>query len=355
MRKRIAWLISCGLVAGLLATPGIASAHTNEAIAETGGFALTLPGVGLNVDVMLDDYGNIESVDVVDPGAEEATAEEGAPLEAHKVRFEIDEDGTRLSVMAKKHKLTSKVQAGTLEALLGAHEWSAVLFEDLSTDPTVVAFTVGVAVDGTPALTGIGVTGLSSEAAYTVVADEDDDDDAVAVLTFTWDGFTKVLKIRVDVDDDDEDDDDEDGPSAVLKIELRAKDRQRLQGDLDTFVGPHSWDGLLCDGTPVTVAYTIEKDGSLTLGEVTPVDGFTVKEQESGFQVRFDGSKARLHVKFVETDDGSWDLKVDAKTTEKCKHDDDDDEREIGKQEKPRKDRDDRDDDDDDSDDEDDD
>lgn len=320
----------------MLATPGIASAHTNEAIAETGGFALTLPGVGLNVDVMLDDYGNIERVGVVDP--------DGAALEPHKVRFEIGEDGTRLSVMAKKHKLTSKVQAGSLEALLGVHEWSADLFEDGSTELTVVAFTVADAGDGTPVLMDIEVTGPHADAGDTLVADEDeDDDDAVAVLTFTWEGFTKVLKIKVDVDDDDDDEDDEDGPSAVLKIELRAKDRQRLQGDLVSFVGPHSWDGLLCDGTPVAVAYTIGDDGSVRFGEATAENGFTVKQQERGFQVRFDGTKARLQVKFGQTEDGSWDLKVDAKTTEKCKHDD---EREIGKQDKPRKDRDDRDDDD---------
>jgi len=338
VRKRFAWLITTGLVASSLAIPGIAAAHTNEAIAETGGMMLTLPGTGISIDVMLDEFGNISEVDVIDPSVPpvpEGTEELTDP--AHKVRFEIDEDGTRLSVMAKKHKMTSKVQAGALEDLLGEHVWSAVLFPEHSEDPTTVAFTVKDG--GGPSITDVIVTGSAAddpEVMYSASeGDDDDDEDAMVIITFSWNGYTKILKIKVDVDDDENDDD---GPSAVLKIELRAKDRQRLRGELSEFVGLHDWSGRLCDGATVSVAYEIvDGTGKLIPGDVV-IDGpeveygYSVKNQERGFQVTFDGSKARLHVKFGETDDGTWDLKVDAKTTEKCKHNPN-----RGKKDKPEK------------------
>jgi hypothetical protein len=354
VRKRIAWLITTGLVASSLAIPGIAAAHTNEAIAETGGMMLTLPGTGISIDVMLDEFGNVSEVDVIDPSVPpvpEGTEELTDP--AHKVRFEIDEDGTRLSVMAKKHKLTSKVQAGSLTELAGEHVWSAVLFPEHSGDPTTVTFTVND--DGGPSITDVIVTGSAMddpEVTYSMSEGDGDDEDAMVVITFSWNGYTKILKIKVDMDDDEDDDD---GPSALLKIELRAKDRQRLRGDLADFIDGYTWHGLLCDetdGTKVSVNYSIGNEGQLTVGNVAfddlvSEDGYSVKEQERGFQVTFDGSKARLHVKFGETDDGTWDLKVDAKTTEKCKHNPN-----RGKKDKPEKaERGDRDDDKDDEDD----
>lgn len=312
MRRRIAWLITTGLVASALAVPGIAVAHTNEAIAETGGMELALLGAELTVDIGLDELGNITTIDVIDP----SVGPEGEAIEVtdpHRMRFEIDEDGTRLAVMAKKHKLTSKVKAGTFDALLGQHDWSTELFTGT---PVTVLFTVS----GTPAaplVTVDEIVGLPEDEYEISSGAEDDDGNTRVMITFTRDGYTKVLKIKVAVDDDD----DEDGPSAVLKIELRAKDRQRLRGDLSEFTGDHLWTGRLCDNSTVTVSYSIADDGALTVGDVSGAE-HTVKEQQRGFQVRFDGTKARLRVKFGQTDEGTWDLKVDAKTTEKCKHDD---------------------------------
>ena len=102
VRKRIARLITTGLVASSLAMPGIAAAHTSEAIAETDGMILTLPGVGLNVDIALDELGNIEEVVVVGPAAGPGAGAEVPTIDdSHRVRFEIDEDGTRVSVMAR--------------------------------------------------------------------------------------------------------------------------------------------------------------------------------------------------------------------------------------------------------------
>lgn len=325
MRKRIAWLITTGLVASALAVPGIALAHTNEAIAETGGMELALLGAELTVDIGLDEFGNIVMIDVMDPAAPETEGEEAADgaievTDPHRMRFELGDDGTRMAVMAKKHKLTSKVQAGSFDALLGQHEWSSELFPGSEVD---VLFTVSGTADA-PIVTVDGVVGLPPEATSDIGPGDGDDGEAIAVVTFSLDGYTKVLKIKVAVDD--EDGDDEDGPSAVLKIELRAKDRQRLQGELAELAGPRTWTGRLCEGEVVAVDYVINPDGTLTEPTVTaPVDQlYTIKLQERGFQVRFDGTKARLQVKFGQTEEGVWDLKVDAKTTEKCKHDDGD-------------------------------
>jgi hypothetical protein len=341
VRKRLAWLIATGLIAGSLAIPGVAVAHTNEAIAETGGMELALLGSELTVDIDLDEFGNLAMVDVYDatvppPDPEAAPAEEDQELsDPHRFRFEDEEDGTRLDVMAKKHKLTSKVKAGALEDLVGSHTWSAVLFPESDlTDPTFVTFEVTA--DGQIFLEDAGIAPLPSCVVPVTKTDDDDDDDEDAAVTiiFTWNGYTKILKIKVDVDDEDG----EDGPTAVLKVELRAKDRQRQRGMIEDFEGDHTWTGLLCDGTLAMVDYSIDETGVLGRGAVTfePPDGdpeyqqpsYEVKDQERGFWVRFDEGKARVHVRFGQTEEGEWDLKVDAKTTEKCKHhDDENDER----------------------------
>lgn len=335
MKKRMTWLIMSGLVASLLALPVIATADTTNAIAETGGFSLALMGSGLTVDIALDDAGNIETVDVADVGSEpdpSPTASDAAASfdeDPHKFRFELADDGTRVDVKAKNHKLTSKVKAATLADLVGPHVWSGVLFPDATGGdaPTPVTFEISEA-NGQLLIHDVAVGLLPGDVDYVM---DPSDDPGKAAITFTWQGFTKTLKIDVDVDDDDGDDE----PSAVLKIELRGKDRQRLRQDLSSFIGVHSWNGRLCDGTQLNVIYNIGDNGQIGLPTVTigggegPADqGYTIKEKEHGFDVRFDDSKARLKVKFSEKDDSLWELKVDSKT-DTCKHKDD-----TGKNEK---------------------
>ncbi len=321
MKKRMTWLIMSGLVAGLLALPVIATADTTNAIAETGGFSLSLLGTGLNVDIELDGAGNLEAVNVATPGLEfdpvgdQATDEVDGP---HRFRFDHEEDGTRVDVKSKNHKLTSKVKVADLAELVGTHEWIGVLFPDaIGGDvPTTVTFVVADG-GGGPLITEVIVTsGIDSVIEYA-------DDASKAVVVFTWEGYTKELKIQVDIDDDDD-------PSAMLKVELRGKDRQRLRQDLASFVGDHFWNGRLCDGTPLAISYTIDGFGEIgppivNVGEggenATVADHrFTVKDKEHGFDVRFTDSKVRVKVKFSEKDDGQWELKVDSKT-DKCKHD----------------------------------
>ncbi len=322
MKKRLVLLIISGVVASSLTIPVFAAADTTNAIAETGGFSLSLLGTGLNVDIELDSAGKLETVNVATPGLESDPAGNEATDgvdDRHRIRFDHGEDGTRVDVKAKNHKLTSKVKVANLADLVGTHEWTGVLFPEATGGkvPTTVTFVVA---DDGPLITDVVVTsGIESVIEYA-------DDASKAVVVFTWEGYTKELKIQVDIDDNDNGDD----PSAMLKVELRGKDRQRLRQDLALFVGEHFWNGRLCDGTPLTVSYTIDELGeigppSVTVGaggdDGTVADhGFTVKDKEHGFDVRFTHSKARVKVKFSEKDDGQWELKVDSKT-DKCKHD----------------------------------
>ncbi|NNL47043.1 MAG: hypothetical protein HKO76_01595 [Acidimicrobiia bacterium] len=324
MKKKLILLVISGLVASSLTLPVLAAADTTNAIAETGGFSLSLLGTGLNVDIELNSAGNLETVDVATPGLEPepaaAEATDGVD-DPHRFRFDHKEDGTRIDVKSKNHKLTSKVKVATLADLVGTHEWTGVLFpEAIGGDvPTNVTFVVADGGDG-PLITDVEVTnGIDSVIEYA-------DDASKAVVVFTWEGYTKQLKIQVDIDDDDDGDD----PSAMLKVELRGKDRQRLRQDLASFVGEHVWNGRLCDGTPLTVTYVIDGLGEIGTptvavgigGDAIPVadDGYSIKDKEHGFDVRFTDSKARVRVKFSQKDDGLWELKVDSKT-DKCKHD----------------------------------
>ena len=104
MRKRIAWLITTGLIAGSLAIPGMAFANTNEAIAETGGMELALLGSGFTVDVGLDDFGNIASVDVADPTEVYSAARFGRDLKWNDEIEEIVGDSEANSFLARPYR-----------------------------------------------------------------------------------------------------------------------------------------------------------------------------------------------------------------------------------------------------------
>ena len=84
-------------------------------------------------------------------------------------------------------------------------------------------------------------------------------------MKFTNDGFTVRLTIAVRVDNDDDN-----AGEAKLRFTLTGRDIQRLT--LAELVGAHTWTGTLCDGTAASFAYTVNADGTLTAGAVTPAD-----------------------------------------------------------------------------------
>ena len=334
-RSRIV-LLAALVAANLLVVSGAASADTTEAIAETGGMTLELAvlGVPLDVSVALDEFGNITEVGVSDETVVEDKTED------HKVKFSNEDDTIRIDINAKKSKLKATVKTTDLAAITGAHVWSGLLFT--ATDSSQVQFDVTDDGSGNPLIGNVAVVSLFPAEATSEIGDvevdiDEDEAESSVKVTFNWNGYEMTLKIKANVEFDDEDGD----RPVSLKIELKGKDDQKLREDsLDAIVGPHMWDGLLCDGTNVAVKYTVGEAGVVTVDGVTadgqPTDAVDIKKDGKGFKVEFDDSKASVDVDLKQKDDGLWELKVKSKTTEHCKHDDQDDEKSDEKKDKSK-------------------
>ena len=324
MIRRLRTLVSGLVVTSLLVVPGTAVAQTTEIVADTGGASLqlTVLGTPVQIGVVLDELGQITEVTV---GGETVTSEGTS-----KVRVVLGDDPAATAVVevkAKKDKLRTQVRATTLDGLVGPQSWSGKLFG--SDVPTTVTFDV-TNDGGVPGITNIVVGAVSpADATYEVRGPstkvEHDEAEAEAAILFRWNGYDMKLKIEVEVENDDDH-----GLMAKLKVELKGKDRQLLRNQLlADIAGQRTWQGRGCNGEAYEVTYTISSgDGSLTVDSAT-VDGIPVTDIEihdHRFEIRFPDSKTRLEVSTRQNGDGTWDLKVDSKTTEKCRDDDDDDE-----------------------------
>ena len=317
MKRRWATLLATALAMNVFVLPGAALASTTEVIADTGGMLVAL-GSGLNINVTLDEIGHI---DVVTVGNGVAFTEDRAG--DHKIRFSNDEDSTRVDVKAKNSKLSASVKASDLASIVGTHTWSANLFGAGDTDVTFVVGDDGgdpVIVDGSVLVTP--AAGELFDIGDIKTEDDDDEVGSSVKVIFTFDGYQMVLKISVERDLEEDDDDEADERSYKLKIELKGKDLQKLQG-LVSPEGDYFWEGLLCDLTPVRVDYSVDRSGTVIAIDVN-VDGYELKEKDHGFEVKFDDSKAKVSVSVKQKDDGTWELKVKSKTTEKCDDHDDD-------------------------------
>jgi len=294
----------------LLALPMTVLGNTSGPIAQTGGMTATFPllGSSLKVEVKLDVVGNVSQVNLDPIGTYSATK-----LGPHAVTFTRADGATQVNIKAKGDKLSIKASAGTLDALVGFGTWSANV---LGTGTATVAYTIGKASNGTPT---VAINSVVAPAGITVVQDppktetEDHGASASVKVAFSLNGFTKKLTIKVSVKADGE-------RPASLKIELSGKDRQKLTGTLAELLGSHTWSGRLCNGTAIGIRYNVLGDNST--GTVAYVDATggtaTVKSNEHGFSARFDGTKITVKVRLQKAEDGTYALKVDAKT-DKCK------------------------------------
>ncbi len=332
MRRRMTTLLATAVAMSVMALP--AQASTTQAVADTGGMTLTLDVLGspLAIAVSLDDVGHITEVTVSDSAFEPTAAGD------HKVRFTDATSGTRIDIKAKNSKLSAAVKASDLASLIGTHEWKGALFA--SEQETTVSFGVADDGSGNPILHDVVVAELNPADAVAEVGDihsgTDDEGEAESSVKvdFLWNGYTMTLKVEVSAESGDGDHDGGDDLSSdavdhfTLKVELKGKDRQILREELlSNLLGEYAWVGRLCDGTEVTVSYTVAEPGTVQLGTVTiggvPSDAFRLDTRDHGFQVRFDDSKAKLSVD-LKQDDGVWVLKTRSKTTETCdQHSDD--------------------------------
>ena len=121
-------------------------------------------------------------------------------------------------------------------------------------------------------------------------------------MAFSRDGYTKKLTIKVSVKAEG------DHP-ASLQLALSGKDRQKMSGTLAELAGSHTWSGKLCDGTAVTIGYTVNPDGTVAYGSATGGTA-TVKTGEHGFTARFDGTKVKVMISLKQAKDGSYSLQT---------------------------------------------
>jgi hypothetical protein len=293
----------------LFLLPASASAHTNEQIAETNGFTATLPlfGTSLTVAVSLDDVGNLSSVSVTPTGTYTATRSE-----PHDVRLASNDGQSTIVLRAKGDKLGVRAKVPTLQDLLGSGTWTGDVFG--TGDTTSVPYTIGVDGAGNPTITigsVVAPSGVATEVQPPKTKTTDKGVKTSVRVVFRFDGVTKTLTITVAVKTGD-------APSATLKIELKAKDRQRLEGNLADLVGNRTWSGHLCDGTPVSVAYEVTSDGRVVFTSATGAPA-TTKAKGNGFEVRFTDTKVKVAVKLQERD-GMWRLSVKGSTGKCGKH-----------------------------------
>jgi hypothetical protein len=306
-------------LAALLALPLVALATTSDAIAQTGGMTVTLPGLGtpVTVTVVLDASGNLSSVNL-DPT--NAATYSASTVNGHAVSFVNAGGTTQVRVKAFGSKLSVGASAATLADLVGSGTWSANVF-GAGTGSTV-HYTVGSS-SGTPTLSidSVSTSGGATSTTIAPVTKTGKDGSSVSGgATFTKDGFEKTLTIRVSVSSGG-------AKKASIKITLTGRDVQKMAGPLATLAGSHTWSGTTCAGTAVGLTYTVGLDGSVTYVSAT---GGTVtlggwdhglgfghgfwkgfgsdKESEhaatatpsDGFLARFDGTRLMVWVRLAQ-------------------------------------------------------
>jgi hypothetical protein len=306
-------------LAALLALPAAASANTSGPIAQTGGMTVILPLLGnpLKIAVTLDVVGNISNVDV-DPVGDFSATHVGP----HAVSFATTDGSTKVSVRALGDRMSVRASSKSLDNLVGSGTWSADLFG--TGDTTKVNYTVGKAVDGSPTLKIDSVNAAPSDVTVDQKSVQTMSNDwgssASDRIDFTRNGFTKHLWIRVSLrkegDDKDSNSTGLDRP-ASLSFQLSGKDRQVLTNTLAKLEGTHTWTGVNCDGTPATVTFTVNHDGTVSF--VSAVPPATASDTEHGFRARFDGTHSKVQVRLWQNKDLTWTLQVDARGGWWCK------------------------------------
>ena len=267
------------LVAG--GTAASASSVPAPKVAGASSFTLNLLGAPITVGVTTGVDGSLTNVDV-DPTVLVATA-----ARINKVSFSNVAGTMSVSVRANHGGQRLTVRAATLAELASTGSgWKGDVFGN-DVESSVTFDVVDNA--GSPELANVLCTpgaGITCSLPVTTSGHDDDDDDGSSVsssVTFTSEtGATRTLRIRVGMHTDDG------NTQAVVRISL-----SRITEAAITGVGPHTWTGVLCDGTPATINYEVAEGGAIT---VTPDAAFTVKGHErDGVKVMFaSGEQVRI-------------------------------------------------------------
>jgi hypothetical protein len=217
----------------------------------------TLPlfGVQLTVDVSTTPDGSIGTI-AVNP-ASGLTATKVRP---NKVAFVNDAKTGKVTVQTRHGGQAISVRAGSLADISGAGGWSGDVFG--TGTKTTVGFMIGAQADGSPDITAI--TSSDATAVIGAVDHHSGDHGQVArvTITFTSGIQTRRLSITAKLSMHD-------GEShASTQVSLSKVSGASLPAD--QVVGPHTWTGMLCDGTKASIGYTVAADGSIAPGLIAP-------------------------------------------------------------------------------------
>jgi hypothetical protein len=270
---------------------------------------VTLPlfGAPLTIGITTGPGGALTEV-TVDP----ADGNVATKTRPHKVVFEsanlLDPAGNpgKVTIKSKHGGQSVSARAGSLAEISGPGAWSGDLFGDGTV--STVTFTIAAAADGTsPDITGTTAT-AGGVVGDVKLSTGDDDDDEISASARVSVKFTNAagdqsrsvtIKARVHTD--------EDGTTSA-KLSISLSNLKGVAVDAAAAAGPHTWTGLLCDGTEASIAYTVAEDGSVSGVTATP-DGADVRTDDSKIDVRFSNDE-RVRIR-VREDDGLIKISVD--------------------------------------------
>ena len=305
--NRLSIRAGAALLAGSLLVFGagmaVSAAPAQPVAAET---TTTLPlfGAPLTVDVTTAPGGAISSV-TVDP-ADGLTA---STVKPHRVRF-VNEDGTaRVVVAAPDGGERVEARADTLADITGPGSWSGDVFG--TGVITTVGFEVAPAADGTPDIVNITT---SDPTAQIGAVDHDIGDEAAQAtvsIRFTNGIERRSLSIRVTAASAD--------GSSTAKVSVSLSDVEGRRLPADQVVGAHTWDGMLCDRSAASIAYTVNADGSISGVTATPSTA-SIDTDDDRVTVEFaDDERVRVRVK---SSHGGAELRVEVDERLRCERTD---------------------------------
>jgi hypothetical protein len=283
--------------------PAVAVAAAPAAVPAETTITLPLFGAPLTVDISSGPGGALTDVSINPADGFTATT-----VKPNKVRF-VNEDGTaRVDVVSNHGSQRVSARAGQLGDLVGPGSWSGDLFGTGTT--TTVNFEIVALADGSPDITNITTSDPTAEIGAVAHGDDDDGQGAFVRILFTSGIQARSLFIGVTVEAEDDDDDSGDDSTAKLSIRLSRTFGQTLPSD--QVVGPQTWTGLLCDGTPATINYTVNADG--TLSDVTTTPEASVNTNDHKIDVSFSDHE-RVRIRLRSHDD---EMQVSVKERIRC-------------------------------------
>lgn len=302
--------LTAGVIAGAVALlaglgSGVVQAAPHVAVLPVvNDTTTTLPIMGspLVIHVQTGPGGNISLAEITPAG------DFSAMVSPNRVSFVSAAGAVQVNVKSKGNSQSISARAGSLADISGPGHWKGDVFGAGTT--ATVDFTIGesLTTPGAPDITLVTIavlpSGVTGVVGATTSSTEDGEMRARADVTFTMGGQSRVLSISAKVEPVEQDDDDSAAVAAPVAVPaVQASLRITLSGfrgvpqDLATVsAGPQTWKGFLCDGTAVTVTYTVAADGTLSGGTVAPATPTSeVKVDEGKIEVRWaTGERIRI-------------------------------------------------------------